>query len=59
MKTIKKIFKDLTFETLQEWAGDKIYHRGEDYVDLVSQLSRTSEGAVAAWVAFGCSWFRV
>ena len=51
MKTIKKIFKDLTFETLREWVGDKIYHRGEGYVDLVSQLSRTPEGAVAAWVA--------
>jgi uncharacterized Zn finger protein len=51
MKTIKKIFKDLTFETLQEWAGDRIYQRGEGYVSLVSQLSRTSEGAVAAWVA--------
>ena len=51
MKTTQKIFEHLTFENLREWAGEKIYHRGEEYVDRVSQLSCTSDGAVAAWVA--------
>ncbi len=51
MKPIQEIFETLTFENLREWAGEKIYQRGEEYVDRVSQLSRTSDGAVAAWVA--------
>ncbi len=51
MKTIQEIFENLAFENLLEWAGERIYHRGEDYVARVSQLSRTSEGAIAAWVA--------
>ncbi len=37
MNTIPKIFEDLTFENLREWAGEKIYHRGEEYVDRIYQ----------------------
>lgn len=51
MCTIKNTLEGLTRQELLEWAGSKIYHRGEDYVKHVSQLSRTENGALAAWVS--------
>lgn len=51
METVEKMFADLTVEHVLEWAGEKIYSRGEDYVTRVSNLSRTAKGSVAAWVA--------
>jgi uncharacterized Zn finger protein len=50
MKSIREMLKGLTLEDLREWAGSKIYNRGKDYVSNVSQLSRTEDGTLVAWV---------
>jgi len=51
MKSLKKMLQGVTHEDLREWAGSKIYQRGKEYVPCVSQLSRTEDGALVAWVA--------
>lgn len=53
MQSIRTMLKGLTHEDLREWAGSKIYNRGKEYVDCVSQLSRTEDGALVAWVSGG------
>ena len=51
MQSIKDLLQGLTLEDLREWAGSKIYNRGKEYVPCVSQLSRTEDGTLAAWVS--------
>lgn len=51
MKSIREMLKGLTLEDLREWSGSKIYNRGKEYVSCVSQLSRTEDGTLVAWVS--------
>jgi len=51
MKSVRTMLKGLTFEDLREWVGSKIYNRGKEYVACVSQLSRTEDGTLVAWVS--------
>lgn len=51
MKSIRTMLKGLTHEDLREWAGSKIYNRAKEYVACVSQLSRTEDGTLVAWVS--------
>lgn len=51
MNSIRTLLKGLTHDDLREWVGSKIYNRGENYVDFVSQLSRTEEGTLVAWTS--------
>ena len=44
-------FTDLTWDDLRQWAGAKILSRGKNYVNNVSELSRTEEGEWIAWVS--------
>ncbi|MBC7359127.1 MAG: SWIM zinc finger domain-containing protein [Desulfacinum sp.] len=50
MESIKSAFRHLTLEDLREWAGSKIFNRGKGYIKRVSQLSRTDDGHLVAWV---------
>lgn len=51
MQSIKTMLEGLTVEDLREWAGSKIYNRGKEYLPCVSQLSRTEDGTLVAWVS--------
>lgn len=51
MNSVSNMLKGLTLEDLREWAGSKIYNRGKEYVACVSQLSRTEDGTLVAWVS--------
>lgn len=50
METIEKMLKSLTTEDLRQWAGTTIFNRGKSYLKNVDGLSRTDDGALAAWV---------
>jgi len=45
------MLKGLSEEELIDWVGSTIYSRGKSYVDFVSELSRTEDGWIAAWVS--------
>jgi len=51
-KNLKREFVDLTWDDLEEWAGEKIVSRGKDYQKrgLVSELARTKDNGLIAWV---------
>ena len=51
MKSTKTMLKGLDPDDLREWAGSKICNRGKSYIDQVSDLSRTEDGYLAAWVS--------
>jgi len=51
MKKISAVLQALTLDDLREWAGAKILSRGKSYVRNVKSLSRTEDGALAAWVS--------
>lgn len=51
MKTIRTMLEDVTHEDLIGWAGETIYDRGKGYTEAVSQLSRTEDDHLVAWVA--------
>ena len=36
-------FTDLTWDDLRQWAGAKILSRGKNYVNNVSEISRTDQ----------------
>jgi len=62
MQDIRSSLEGLTYEDVIDWAGDKIYQRGKEYVACVSQLSRTEDGALVAWVSGTdeyATWVRV
>ncbi len=50
MQSIKKMLQGLTHADLLKWAGGKIFKRGKEYVPNVSELSRTDDYTLAAWV---------
>lgn len=50
MKSIDTALRKLTFDELHDWAGEKIFNRGKDYVKRVDQLSRTEDNTLVAWV---------
>ena len=45
-------FSELTWEDLEEWAGDRIVARGRSYArkGAVQELKRAEDGALIAWV---------
>jgi len=43
-------FDQLTWDDLTSWAGSKILTRGKSYKRQVSDLSRTNDGGILAWV---------
>ena len=51
MERIKTLLRNLTTDDLRQWAGAKIFGRGKSYIGNVSGLSRTDDGALAAWVS--------
>ena len=51
MERVKTLLRNLTTDDLREWAGAKIFNRGKSYIGNVSGLSRTEDGALAAWVS--------
>jgi uncharacterized Zn finger protein len=52
-KKQKREFVDLTWNDLEEWAGNKILARGKDYQKHghVSELARTKDNGLIAWVS--------
>ena len=46
------LFSKLTWEDLEEWAGDRIVARGQSYLrdGAVRDLQRAEDGALVAWV---------
>ena len=51
METISALLRNLTLEDLREWAGTKIFSRGQSYIRHVKELSRLEDGTLAAWVS--------
>ncbi len=51
METISALLRNLTLEDLREWAGTKIFGRGQSYIRHVKELSRLEDGTLAAWVS--------
>lgn len=51
MQQIKALLSNLTTSDLNAWAGARIYSRGKSYLKNVEGLSRTDDGALAAWVS--------
>lgn len=43
-------FEDLTWEDLSLWADTKILGRGKSYKQQVTDIGRTSDGGIIAWV---------
>ena len=43
-------FEQLTWDDLTSWAGAKILSRGKSYKRQVSDLRRTNDGGILAWV---------
>ncbi len=50
MKSINSILRELTFDELHDWAGEKILTRGKGCVKQVDQLSHTEGNTLVAWV---------
>lgn len=51
MKALGALLGELTYDDLDQWAGEKIRARGKAYIDRVDGLRRTADGALAAWVS--------
>jgi uncharacterized Zn finger protein len=51
MQSIETMLAGLDRQELVDWADSTIYSRGKSYVDSVSELSRTEDGRLVAWVA--------
>jgi uncharacterized Zn finger protein len=51
MEKITALLRKLTADDLRVWAGAKIFSRGKSYIGNVDGLSRTDDGALAAWVS--------
>lgn len=47
----KKLYEDLSFDDLKDWAGDKIVGRAYGYKKQVADLRRTADGGLLAWVS--------
>jgi uncharacterized Zn finger protein len=46
-------FSDLTWDDLEAWAGTRVVKRGKSYKGCVSDLCRTADGRLLAWVRGG------
>ena len=46
------LFKELTWENLEEWAGSRVLSRGQSYQrsHRVQELAQTQSGELVAWV---------
>ena len=53
MKSISHILSELTFNDLQDWAGETILNRGRKYVSRISQVWHADDNTLAAWVVGG------
>ena len=51
MERVNAMLRSLNTEDLRQWAGAKIFNRGQSYIRNVDELSRTDDGALAAWVS--------
>lgn len=51
MEKISALLRNLTLDDLREWAGSKIFSRGQSYIRNVKELSRLADGTLAAWVS--------
>lgn len=51
MKTIAAILGQLTYDDLDQWAGEQIRTRGKSYIKRIDGLHRTPENELVAWVA--------
>ncbi|WP_161629942.1 SWIM zinc finger family protein [Desulfogranum mediterraneum] len=51
MQSLRTMFKSLSHDDLRDWAGSTIYERGKGYLARVSQLARTEDGTLFAWVS--------
>jgi len=51
MDEVKALLRKLSIDDLRAWAGSKIFNRGKSYINKVDVLSRTDDGALAAWVS--------
>ncbi|RXK82718.1 SWIM zinc finger domain-containing protein [Chlorobaculum sp. 24CR] len=50
MPSIHASLNGFTEKEIADWAGSTIYARGKSYIDDVTELSRTEDGRLAAWV---------
>lgn len=51
MKNLSTLLSKLTYEDLDQWAGETIRGRGKTYIKRVGGLCRTEQGELAAWVS--------
>lgn len=51
MQRIRTLLSNLSNADLQAWAGARVFSRGKSYIKKVVSLSRTDDGALAAWVS--------
>lgn len=51
MQQIKALLSNLSTGDLKSWAGATVFSRGKSYIKNVDALSRTDDGALAAWVS--------
>ena len=51
MKKLAALLTSLTYDDINQWAGEKIRARGEDCIERVSDLCRTADDELLAWVA--------
>ncbi len=51
MENINTILGQLTYDDLDQWAGEKILARGKSYIKQVEGLHRTPEDDLVAWVS--------
>lgn len=51
METISAILRELTYDDLDQWAGESIRVRGKSYIKQVEGLCRTPEKELVAWVS--------
>ncbi|WP_028318241.1 SWIM zinc finger family protein [Desulfobulbus elongatus] len=51
MKTLSALLSELTYDDLDQWAGEKIRARGKAYLGRVDGLHRTAKDELVAWVS--------
>jgi uncharacterized Zn finger protein len=51
MEAINTILSQLTYDDLDQWAGEKILGRGKSYIKRVEGIHRTEEDDLVAWVS--------
>jgi uncharacterized Zn finger protein len=51
VKSINTILRELSFDDLHDWAGERILNRGKGYAKRVDELSGTQDNILVAWVS--------